>query len=180
MNRVSHAKSDETRAFRTWSLVDLSSRPKRTRISCCAAVDRASCAAFRKESRMKFANATELYRKSGVAKWRDLRFAFSAPQPQGPEPRSPLSSRPQWRDLQFTQPASDLYRSAALPFVIPSAAEGSAVCLSRTTNPNHCDPLARGKSHWNNSSPNLRCSSKKGKWPESSNQINSFCGALMV
>jgi hypothetical protein len=48
--------------------------PERTRISCHAALDMASCAAFRKESRMKFANATNLDRKSGVAQWRDLRF----------------------------------------------------------------------------------------------------------
>jgi hypothetical protein len=45
----------------------LSSRPERTRISCHAALDRAACAAFRKESRMKFADATNLDRKSGVA-----------------------------------------------------------------------------------------------------------------
>jgi hypothetical protein len=45
----------------------LSSRPKRTRISCHAVLDMAACAAFRKESRMKFANATKLDRKSGVA-----------------------------------------------------------------------------------------------------------------
>jgi hypothetical protein len=45
----------------------LSSRPKRTRISCHAALDMAACAAFRKESRMKFANATKFDRKSGVA-----------------------------------------------------------------------------------------------------------------
>jgi hypothetical protein len=32
----------------------------------------AACAAFRKESRMKFANATKFDRKSGVAQWRDL------------------------------------------------------------------------------------------------------------
>jgi hypothetical protein len=32
-----------------------------------AAPTMASCAAFRKESRMKFANAIKLYRKSGVA-----------------------------------------------------------------------------------------------------------------
>jgi hypothetical protein len=38
----------------------------------------ASCAAFRNESRMKFADATKLDRKSGVAKWRDLRFALKA------------------------------------------------------------------------------------------------------
>jgi hypothetical protein len=36
-------------------------------ISCHAALDTAACAAFRKESRMKFANATNLNRKSGVA-----------------------------------------------------------------------------------------------------------------
>jgi hypothetical protein len=45
----------------------LSFRPERTRISCHAALDRAACAAFRKESRMKFADATNLDRKSGVA-----------------------------------------------------------------------------------------------------------------
>ena len=42
-------------------------RPERTRISCHAALDMAACAAFRKESRMKFANATKFDRKSGVA-----------------------------------------------------------------------------------------------------------------
>ena len=36
----------------------------------------ATCAAFSKESRMKFANAANLNRKSGVAEWRDLRFSF--------------------------------------------------------------------------------------------------------
>jgi hypothetical protein len=55
---------------------DLSSRPKRTRISCLAALDTTTCAAFIKESRMRFADATELYRKSGVAKWRELLFLF--------------------------------------------------------------------------------------------------------
>ena len=53
---------------------NLSSRPERTRISCHAALDMATCAAFFKESRMKIANATKLNRKSGVAEWRDLRF----------------------------------------------------------------------------------------------------------
>jgi hypothetical protein len=52
----------------------LSSRPKRTRISCHAALDKAACAALRKESRMKFVNAINLNRKSGVAQWRDLLF----------------------------------------------------------------------------------------------------------
>ncbi len=40
--------------------INLSSRPERTRISCHAAPDIAACAAFRKESRMKLANATGL------------------------------------------------------------------------------------------------------------------------
>ena len=53
---------------------NLSSRPERTRISCRAALDMATCAAFFKESRMKIANTTKLNRKSGVAEWRDLRF----------------------------------------------------------------------------------------------------------
>jgi hypothetical protein len=47
--------------------VAVSNQPKRTRISCHAALDMAACAAFRKESRMKLANATNLDRKSGVA-----------------------------------------------------------------------------------------------------------------
>ena len=51
-------------------------RPERTRISCHAALDKAACAAFIKESRIKFTNATNLNRKPGVAQWRDLRFLF--------------------------------------------------------------------------------------------------------
>ena len=54
--------------------IELSSRPERTRISCLSALDTTTCAAFIKESRMKFAGTTNLYRKSGVAQWRDLRF----------------------------------------------------------------------------------------------------------
>jgi hypothetical protein len=46
---------------------DLSSRPERTRISCHASLDVVACAAFVKESRMKFANATKPNRKFGVA-----------------------------------------------------------------------------------------------------------------
>jgi hypothetical protein len=39
---------------------------QRTRISCYAAPDRTACAAFSKESRMEFDNATNLDRKSGI------------------------------------------------------------------------------------------------------------------
>jgi hypothetical protein len=46
---------------------NLSSRPERTRISCQAALETTARAAFSKESRMKFANATNTNRKSGVA-----------------------------------------------------------------------------------------------------------------
>jgi hypothetical protein len=53
----------------------LSSRPKRTRVSCHAEPDTTTYAAFIEESRMKLANATNLYRKSGVAQRRDLRCA---------------------------------------------------------------------------------------------------------
>jgi hypothetical protein len=49
------------------SAINLSSRPERTRISCHAALDKAACAPFLKERRMMFANATNIYRKSGVA-----------------------------------------------------------------------------------------------------------------
>jgi hypothetical protein len=51
---------------------------ERTRISCHEAHDATSCAAFIKESRMKFASATKFNRKSGVAQWRDLRFLSSS------------------------------------------------------------------------------------------------------
>ena len=37
-----------------------------------AAPDTTTCAAFSKESRMKFANATKINRKSGVAQWREI------------------------------------------------------------------------------------------------------------
>ena len=61
--------------------IELSSRlsrlavgPERTRISCLAALDTTTCAAFIKESRMKFTDATKSNRKPGVAQWRDLLF----------------------------------------------------------------------------------------------------------
>jgi hypothetical protein len=50
----------------------LSSRPERTRISCHAAPDKTAYAPFFKERRMMLANATNFYRKSGAAQWRDL------------------------------------------------------------------------------------------------------------
>jgi hypothetical protein len=46
---------------------------ERTRISYIAVPPKATYAAF-SESRTKFANATTLDRKSGVAQWRDLQF----------------------------------------------------------------------------------------------------------
>jgi hypothetical protein len=49
------------------STTKLSSRPERARISYNTALDIAACAAFRKESCMKLANATNLDRKSGAA-----------------------------------------------------------------------------------------------------------------
>ena len=48
--------------------------PERTRISYRAAPNRSTCAAFRRESRMKLTEPNEFNRKSGGAKWRDLRF----------------------------------------------------------------------------------------------------------
>jgi hypothetical protein len=43
----------------------------------CPGHDTTAYAAFIKESRKKFTNATNLNRKSGVAQWRDLLFPFS-------------------------------------------------------------------------------------------------------
>ena len=51
---------------------NLSSRPERTRISCYAALTDGHVCGFH---RMKFANATNLNRKSGAAQGRDLLFA---------------------------------------------------------------------------------------------------------
>jgi hypothetical protein len=45
-----------------------------TRISCHAALDKAACAPFRKEGRIRCDNATKFHRKSGGAEPRDLRF----------------------------------------------------------------------------------------------------------
>jgi hypothetical protein len=53
-----------------------SSLPERTRISYFAKLKVSTYAAFLKESRRNFASATNLYRKSGGAKWRDLLCAF--------------------------------------------------------------------------------------------------------
>jgi hypothetical protein len=50
----------------------LSSRPKRTRISYHAELTMTTDAALRRERRTNFINATELNRKFGGAKWRDL------------------------------------------------------------------------------------------------------------
>jgi hypothetical protein len=49
----------------TASQTELSSRPERIRISCHAALDTTARAPFFKERRMRFANATNFYRKSG-------------------------------------------------------------------------------------------------------------------
>jgi len=43
-----------------------------------------ACAAFSKESRMRFANANELHRKSGGAQPRDLQFSPPHTTPPGP------------------------------------------------------------------------------------------------
>ena len=48
-------------------VIELSSRLERTRISCYAALT---------SSRVKFANPSNLNRKSRVAQWKDLRFLF--------------------------------------------------------------------------------------------------------
>ena len=50
-----------------WLALRLPQVNKPTRISWHAALDMAACAAFCKDSRMKFANATNLDRKSGEA-----------------------------------------------------------------------------------------------------------------
>jgi hypothetical protein len=44
---------------------EVSSRPKRTQISCHTALDKAASAPFRKEGRMKCDSAIKLHRKSG-------------------------------------------------------------------------------------------------------------------
>jgi hypothetical protein len=75
-------------------------------------------------------------------------------------PPYPLSSRPKWRDLQFSQSASASNRSAALPFVIPTEVEGSAVlsisiCFEPKRRPTLCHPDRSGG--------NLQFSGKQGE-----------------
>jgi hypothetical protein len=103
----------------------LSSRPKRTRISCHAAPDKAACAPFFKERRMMFANATNFYRKSGAAQRRDLCvdapswrcFSTELPWACGPPKVMKNASVQQLLSIE----------PLPFPFVIPSEAEGSAV-----------------------------------------------------
>ena len=52
--------------YRLWLRTGAPGSPQRIRISCYAAPNTTASAAFIKESRMKFANATNLDRKSGV------------------------------------------------------------------------------------------------------------------
>src|ERR1700733_9521613 len=54
--------------------LSLSSRPKRTRISCHAELATSTYAPFHKERRMRLAKANKFDRKSGGAERRDLRF----------------------------------------------------------------------------------------------------------
>jgi hypothetical protein len=56
-----------SRKYQSVHATNLSSRPERTRISCHAALDKATCAPFLKGRRMMFAKAPNIYRKSGVA-----------------------------------------------------------------------------------------------------------------
>jgi hypothetical protein len=78
-----------------------------------------------KERRMKFANATNFNRKSGAAQWRDL--CVDAPSWKCFFDRVAMGRRPTQGDEKRLGPATTLYRTVALPFVIPSEAEGSAV-----------------------------------------------------
>jgi hypothetical protein len=94
---------------------EVSSRPKRNRISCHATLYKAAFAPFRKEGRMTCDNATKFHRKSGAAKWRDLLFILRSiqfewkryPLPCVSSLSTEVSSRPErseWRDLQFSIP----------------------------------------------------------------------------
>ena len=81
----------------------LSSRPKRTRISCHAALDMAACAAFRKESRMKFANANNSIGNPGERSGRDLQFHLPAQRkPGGESPPGSVSPSTQTADPSAT------------------------------------------------------------------------------
>jgi hypothetical protein len=116
--------------------------PTEPRISYYAAPPTTTYAAFIEESRMKFADPTKLDRKSGGSG--GICGSLNQHLIQTEAPPSPLSSRPKWRDLQFSQPASDSNRGAALPFVIPTAAEGSAlavICSSAGISQSSRDPI---------------------------------------
>jgi hypothetical protein len=58
---------------------------------------------------MKFANATNPNRKSGVAQWRDLQFSQPATDPDG-STDLPFVIPTQWRDLRFLFPT--VYRGS--------------------------------------------------------------------
>jgi hypothetical protein len=62
--------------------LSLSSRPERNRIYYYALLATTTCAVFRKENRMTLINETNLDRKSGGAKWRDLQCAAALSNPR--------------------------------------------------------------------------------------------------
>ena len=74
--------------------------PERTWISCHAAPDTVACAPLSKERRMKFANATKFYRKSGAAEGSAVQRTFRGNvfQPSSAEPKPRLKRAADWMD----------------------------------------------------------------------------------
>jgi hypothetical protein len=84
-------------------------RPERTRISC-HALETAAYAPFRRERRMKFANATKFHRKSGLSEWT---CCSSDAHPRRPE--SPLVHR----ERREAHPGRDDFYGSEPSFTTP-------------------------------------------------------------
>jgi hypothetical protein len=129
-------------------LSPLSSRPKRTRISCHATLDRAACAPFRKEGRMKCTNAIKFHRKSGGAQWRDLQCARRRSRILRLKPQTtnrsviPNGAKRSGATCCSSSEASNVNESATLPFVIPTRISCHAA-LDKAA----CAPFCKGKAH---------------------------------
>ena len=107
----------------------------------------------RKERRMKFANATNLNRKSGGAKPRDLRCAIRLPRSYRPKP-PPIITESSWKHQPplchsgfqewSAEPQIPRLRSPGFPVEIGGVGELHAPFLTRKAHTQPC-PAQRGR-----------------------------------
>ena len=99
------------------------------------ALDKAACAPFCRERRMKCNNAINLDRKFGGAKptcpgvpWRELQFSQPATNVDQKPPRPPCHPERSRGDLQFSQPATNAEQSPHAPLCHPERSRPVPAC----------------------------------------------------